>query len=138
MSEFERFALALALTESADRECAWGDPKAPQGISETWLSGNLAQVKGARFMALGRWQMHPAWYAEWADAGVEVDWSWDQAFRAALLRFWDKMVKGGWPALSIALIFHLGMNAFARGERDHVYASRFVKFWDAQTEVSKA
>ena len=115
MNEFERFALALAWTESSNQETVWGD----------------------RGLACGRWQMHPAWYAEWADPAIQVGWSWDRAFRAALRRFWDEYERQKVAISDRAMIFHLGASAFHRGEYDGPYAVRFAKFWDAQSSESK-
>ncbi len=67
MTGFERFAAALALTESDDDQKAWGD----QGL------------------AIGRWQMHPAFVAEWWPDDIAVGWSWDRLFHAALLKFYE-------------------------------------------------
>lgn len=116
MNEFERFALALAWTESNNNREAWGD----EGL------------------ACGRWCMHPAWYAEWADPAIRVGWSWDQAFRAALRRFWDEYERQGFTVAQKVQVFHLGRSAYELGERDTPYAVRFGKFWDAQTNESKA
>lgn len=116
MSEFERFALALAWTESNNNAEAWGD----------------------HGLAMGRWQVHPAWYAEWADPAIQVGWSWDQAVRAALRRFCDGTLGRGISVLGTAMIFHLGARAVARGEWDKDYEARFKKFWDAQTSENKA
>ena len=115
MSEFERFALALAWTESGNQETVWGD----------------------HGLAVGRWQMHPVWYAEWADPAIQVGWSWDTAFRAALLLFWDEYERQKTPIVDRALIFHLGASAFARGVRDRGYADRFATFWNAQSSENK-
>lgn len=115
MNEFERFALALAWTESNNNPEAWGD----------------------HGLAMGRWQMHPVWYAEWADPAIQVGWSWDQAFRAALRRFWDGTRGRGVSLLATVMIFHLGASAVERGEWEGVYEIRFMKFWDAQSSESK-
>lgn len=115
MNEFERFALALAWTESSNQETVWGD----------------------HGLAAGRWQIHPAWYAEWADPAIQVGWSWDQAFRAALRRFWNEYERQKKPVTERAQIFHLGASAFARGEWDAVYGARFEEFWNAQSSENK-
>jgi hypothetical protein len=136
MTEFERFAATLALTESADSEVAWGDPKELHEKAQMMVAGVLSQVPGAQFMAMGRWQMHPAWYAEWADPAMQVGWSWDTAFRAALHRFWNEMVMLKLQPVDAAMVFHLGESAYHRGERDEAYAKRFEGFWHAKTEES--
>ena len=136
MTEFERFAEALAKTESNDRELAWGDPKEHAGTSPIVVGGNDSLALGRNFMACGRWQMHPAWYAEWADPAIQVGWSWDDAFRAALKRFWVKETPNVTTEVDKAMIFHLGASAWARGEWDRPYADRFARFYGAKTEES--
>lgn len=137
MTEFERFALALALTESDDRELAWGDAKSREGLTYIGVGSGARRVEGAEFMAMGRWQMHPVWYAEWADPAIQVGWSWDTAFRAALRRFFDEYGRQDKPIWERAQIFHLGASAFARGEVDRDYALRFARFWDAQSSENE-
>ncbi len=104
MTGFEKFAKALALTESNDNAQAWGD----QGL------------------ACGRWQMHPAWVDEWWPDGIEVNWSWDHLFRAALLRFYTAKFQPGIVLSKIIMEFHLGAAAVASGEFDHAYARKFA------------
>lgn len=136
MTEFERFAAALAKTESDDSEVAWGDPKEPDGSTKLdWLWGGHTML-GANFMAMGRWQIHPAWYAEWADPAMQVGWSWDDAFRAALKRFYDKESRNVTTEVDKAMIFHVGAAAWARGEWDKYYETRFKRFYGAKTEES--
>lgn len=129
MTEFERFAEALAKTESEDSELAYGDPKQHEGLSWVYTKGGKAHVAGSNFMAMGRWQMHPAWYAEWADPAMQVGWSWDEAFRAALRKFWDAEERKGTQPLGRAMIFHLGASAIVRGDWDRDYGDRFHQFW---------
>ena len=130
MTEFEQFAEALAKTESEDSELAYGDPKQHEGLSWVKTKGGKAHVAGSNFMAMGRWQMHPAWYAEWADPAMQVGWSWDEAFRKALKRFWDEYERAKAPIAHRMMIFHLGASAFFRGEWDQDYADRFDRFWE--------
>jgi hypothetical protein len=129
MTEFERFAQALALTESDDSELSWGDPKQPEATSRAIVVGHDYRVRGAQFMALGRWQMHPAWFLEWYDPAISVSWSWDEAFRAALQKFWTAMQKLKLQPHHAAMAFHLGMSAYQRGDWDQTYAERFQRFW---------
>ena len=129
MTEFERFAEALAKTESGDLELAWGDPKNAHQESIVYRNGSGWLVSGRDFLAMGRWQMHPAWYAEWADPAMQVGWSWDEAFRAALHKFWDAYDRQSVPIANRMMIFHLGASAFARGQWDQDYADRFHRFW---------
>ena len=129
MTEFERFAEALAKTESDDRELAWGDPKEHTAPSTVDFFGHRLAIPGRDFMAMGRWQMHPAWYAEWADPAMQVGWSWDEAFRAALRKFWDAYDTQSVPIGHRVMIFHLGASAFARGQWDQDYFDRFHRFW---------
>ena len=103
MTEFERFAQALALTESNDDPKAWGD------------SG----------LACGRWQMHPAFYHDWMPSMVAVRESWDAVFRGALKRFWQHHFQGPTDRTRLAMIFHLGQHAVDSGEWDGPYAEKF-------------
>jgi hypothetical protein len=129
MTEFERFAQALALTESHDGEISWGDPKDATGASSGVIAGDPYTRPGRQFMACGRWQMHPAWFLEWYDPAISVSWSWDQAFRAALQKFWNAMQSLKLEPHHAAMAFHLGMSAYQRGEWDQTYADRFQRFW---------
>ena len=136
MADFERFAEALAKTESDDRELAWGDPKSREGLTYIGVGTAARRFEGSNFMACGRWQMHPAWYAEWADPAIQVGWSWDEAYRAALKRFWVKETPNVTTEVDKAMIFHLGSSAWARGEWDQPYADRFTRFYDTKTKES--
>lgn len=100
---FEEFADALSRTESNNNDRAYGD----EGL------------------ALGRWQMHPAWFFEWQLHTCKVDDSWFAVFRAALENFF-KSHKEQDP-VRLAMIFHLGAAAVARGKWDAAYAERFQK-----------
>jgi hypothetical protein len=112
MTDFERFAQALALTESNDNPHAWGD----QGL------------------AVGRWQMHPAFVDEWWPGDIGVDWSWDRLFRAALLRFYSTKCEPLVSVVNLVMQFHLGVHAVAEGKWDKDYEARFVGFY---TQVVK-
>lgn len=136
MTDFERFAEALAKTESEDSEIAWGDPKEPKGSTNLdWLWGGHS-ARGANFMAMGRWQIHPAWYHDWLDPELPVGASWDEAFRRALERFWNYFKALGRGALAIAMSFHLGVDAAKEGKWDDNYADRFTRYYNAKTEES--
>jgi len=131
MTQFERFATALAKTESGDRELAWGDPKEHDAYSVVTIDTEVAHVRGANFMAMGRWQMHPAWYHDWASVKVPVDASWDEVFRRALQVFWDGEQQAGRLAVQSAMIFHLGRHAVSEGRWDKAYGDRFLGYWGA-------
>jgi hypothetical protein len=131
MTYFERFARALAATESDDCEVAWGDPKTAEHVTYFKSEQGVSTIKGAQFMACGRWQIHPAWYQDWAKGGVSVGDSWDQAFKLALFAFWQRMDKIGAAPLKAAMIFHLGASAAAQGKWDEEYAQRFEKNYAA-------
>src|SRR5712671_728579 len=107
MTEFERFAAALAKTESNDFELTWGDAKEPDGTSQLHWGGLGHSAKGANFMAMGRWQMHPAWYHDWHEEDTAVDASWDEEFRRALERFWHNHLGGERSIVHMAMVFHL-------------------------------
>jgi hypothetical protein len=109
MTEFERFAAALALTESDNDQKAWGD----QGL------------------AMGRWQMHPAFVDQWWPTNIEVDWSWDHLFHAALLRFYTARYVQGVTLETVVMEFHLGVQAVKEGRRDATYLARFGKHYNA-------
>lgn len=108
MTDFERFAHALALTESHDNPQAFGDDG----------------------LAYGRWQMHPAFVDDWWPDDIGVDWSWDHLFRAALLRFYSTRSAAGVPLQKVVMEFHLGVHAVAAGEWDTKYGLRFADFYD--------
>ena len=131
MTGFERFAEALAKTESSDSETAWGDPKEMKSEPGPAGSQIVHKTIGLQFMAAGRWQMHPAWYHDWADLKVPADASWDEVFRRALQVFWDGEWQAGRSAVQSAMIFHLGHHAFLEGKWDQAYADRFKGFWGA-------
>lgn len=108
MTDFERFAAALALTESDNDQKAWGD----QGL------------------AMGRWQMHPAFIDEWWPDGIGVDWSWDHLFHAALLRFYTTKYVQGVTLSRVVMEFHLGVQAVEEGRWDKPYWNRFSKYYN--------
>lgn len=136
MTDFERFAEALAKTESEDSELAYGDPKQHEGLSWVNTKGGKAHVAGSNFMAMGRWQMHPAWYHDWVPLKVPVEASWDEMFREALEAFWNSGVGVGDDALTIAMKFHLGVAAVREHHWDDAYAMRFSRFYLTKTEES--
>jgi hypothetical protein len=87
-------------------------------------------------MAMGRWQMHPAWYHDWMPQKVAVEASWDEVFRLALETFWNNHPEGERHEVHIAMVFHLGRRAVERGDWDAAYAERFKRFYLAETEES--
>ncbi len=113
MTDFERFAAALALTESDDDQKAWGD----QGL------------------AVGRWQMHPAFVDEWWPDDIEVGWSWDRLFHAALLKFYTARFVQGVTLSTVVMEFHLGVAAVKEGRQDPHYLTKFVKFYDSPVQA---
>lgn len=136
MTDFERFAEALAKTESSDTEIAWGDPKQPTMTTYDHSFNPAIARPGRNFMACGRWQMHPAWYHDWVPLKVPVEASWDEMFREALENFWNNGVGVGDSPLQIAMKFHLGVAAVREGKSDDAYAKRFVGFFYRKTEES--
>jgi hypothetical protein len=109
MTDFERFASALAMTESNNNPQAFGDDG----------------------LAYGRWQMHPAFVDEWWPDDVGVDWSWDQLFINALLRFYDTRLQPGRSLIDVVMEFHLGVQAVKDGKWDKPYAERFTGFYSS-------
>jgi hypothetical protein len=107
VTDFERFAKALALTESTDNPRAWGD----EGL------------------ACGRWQIHPAWLDTYWPDDIGVAWSWDQLFRAALLRFWGEMRTKALSPEIMAMTFHLGHVPIPPGDWDEKYGERFANWY---------
>jgi hypothetical protein len=81
---FEKFAHTLALTESFDDPEAWGDYG----------------------QACGRWQMHPAFYAQWHGEAVLGE-TWDEEFKVALKRFWDAGQREDRSVAEMVAGFHL-------------------------------
>ena len=136
MTEFERFAEALAKTESGDLELAWGDPKEHKGTSPIVTGGHGSFALGRNFMAMGRWQCHAAWYHDWLDPDLPVGASWDEAFRRALERFWNYFKALGDQVIKIAMSFHLGVEAVKEGRWDADYGQRFQGFYYPKTEES--
>ena len=136
MTDFERFAEALAKTESNDSEVAWGDPKNPGGREMVHAINGTLNIHGNDFMAMGRWQIHPAWYHDWVPLKVPVEASWDEMFREALENFWNNSIGVGDDPLRIAMKFHLGVAAVRDGHWDVPYGLRFQGFYKAKTEES--
>lgn len=136
MTDFERFAEALAITESDDSELAWGDPKEPKGLSFVTVGTHQSRISGAGWMAMGRWQIHPAWYHDWVPLKVPVEASWDEMFREALENFWNNGVGVGDDPLTIAMKFHLGVSAVRGRKWDENYAKRFAGFYGIKIEES--
>lgn len=108
MTDFEKFAHTLALTESNDNPRAWGD----NGV------------------AAGRWQMHPAFVAEWVRRSIEVAESWDEVFRDTLEHFYQVRRAEGVKMVRLAMEFHLGVHGVAEGEWDKEYATRFLVYYN--------
>jgi len=100
--DFERWAKILAKVESHDNPHAWGD----EGL------------------AVGRWQMHPAFYHDFASLDIPVDASWDTAFRACLRNFFS--LHSADEPLHAAMMFHLGVHAVLYERKwDDAYALRW-------------
>ncbi len=110
-SNFEKFALALALTESDDNERAWGDD-----------GGH-----GVNYLACGRWQMHPAFVWEFGPAQVQVLDSWNTVFKHTLFNFWMSRGAAGRSENQIAMEFHLGVAAVKEGRWAKGYDEDFTK-----------
>jgi len=107
MTRFERFAEALALTESGNSPEPWGD------------DGRAA----------GRWQMHPEFFCDYHPLPAKAGETWDDWFRRTLEFFY--LHNGGYDAraIDLAMHFHLGKTAFKRGDDDPAYAVRFTRHW---------
>jgi hypothetical protein len=112
--EFKRFARALALTESNDKETAWGDGKSDK----------------TAYLACGRWQMHPAFFQTWTHGVYGVEASWDDVFESTLLHFWTVRRQFTDNVWRIAMEFHLGIRAVMDNRWDDDYAERFREFYD--------
>jgi hypothetical protein len=109
MTDFEKWAKALALTESNDNPHAWGD------------NGK----------ACGRWQMHPDFVDGWLPTNENVAESWDDLFHDTLLNFYNNRIQAGVEPHKVAMEFHLSRHAVAEGKDDPGYAARFAKFYGA-------
>lgn len=107
MLEFEKWRAALANTESNDNDRAWGD----EGL------------------AVGRWQMHPAFVWDFGPDVVTVRESWDALFSATLRNFWDERSRVTPDGVKLAMEFHLGVTAVRDGQWDEPYAQRFKGFY---------
>ena len=108
MIDFDKFLNALAMTESNDDTKAWGD----EGL------------------AVGRFQMHPAFVWDYGPDTVGVVWSWDHVFRETLRNFLAERepIHNG-DAVHIVMEFHLGVSAVSKGQWDKAYAERFARFY---------
>lgn len=113
MTDFEKFAHALALTETLNNPQAFGDDG----------------------RAYGRWQMHPAFVAEWAPTERDVNETWDGLFRDTLENFYLKRTRAGVPLHILVMEFHLGVHAVASGEWDSKYGLRFAEFYDGEVKT---
>lgn len=110
--DFVKFAAALGATESTDNPHAWGD----EGL------------------AVGRWQMHPAFVDDYyPDDVIEVHDSWNTFFRKVLLQFVTRREAAGSDVMRAAMEFHLGVEAVRIGQWDAQYADRFSRAWAALT-----
>ena len=107
MTEFDRFKRALAQTESGDFAQSWGD------------AGR----------ACGRWQMHPDWFSDYRPTDAIVGETWDEWFGRALQVFWLRRRSEVDTVLKMAEIFHLGYDAWKRGDHDDEYLYRFQRHW---------
>lgn len=159
MEPFDQFAQALALTESENTETAWGDggPTLTDGqkrvalaiasaadlmpldspARQVLLDHYYQMPRGVHFLACGRWQIHPAWYHDWAPKQIGVLDSWDTAFRKALALFFLHRMDYHGDVHRAALEFHLGVEAFEKGKLDQAYLDKFAKHY-AALEVEKA
>ena len=109
MTEFERWAKALAITETQDKPEKFGD------------AGR----------ACGRWQQHPEFFDEYYPGPALSGETWDAWFRRALTAFWlSKRSKYQEPQ-TLASIFHLGFKAWQRGDTDGKYDNDFARAWAA-------
>lgn len=105
--EFNKWKAALAMTESTNNDRAWGD----EGL------------------AVGRWQMHPAFVWDFGPDDVAVRESWDALFADTLLNFYATRAPHVPDPVKLAMEFHLGLHAVAEGQWDQVYADRFQGFY---------
>src|SRR6267378_2535557 len=116
MTDFERFAAALAKTESDDSELAWGDAKEPEGKAHMGTHDDWSWVKGAKFMAAGRWQMHPTFVHDYIEGAPAVGESWDEWFRSILEKFYKRHRGLSNDMTHLAMVFHLGLHAVHQGK----------------------
>lgn len=103
---FEEFADALSRCESNNDDRAYGD----EGL------------------ALGRWQMHPAFFHDYMPRKWLVDSSWRDMFKQCLEVFWNEHDGAKADPIKFAMMFHLGVAAVLdEGRWDAAYAERFQK-----------
>lgn len=105
--DYEKWRSALAMTESQNNPHAWGD----EGL------------------AVGRWQMHPAFVWDFGPDDVTVRESWDALFMSTLLNFFTERGPVVKDPVRLAMEFHLGVAAVAAGKWDDAYAVRFGSFY---------
>lgn len=120
MTEFQKFKIVLALTETKDQPEKFGD------------AGR----------ACGRWQMHPEFFFDFFPGRPRPGSTWDEWFEPALQGFWLHY-RARYPnVFMLAEIFHLGWRAWERGDHDAEYSARFRTYWETmvdetpKTEVS--
>jgi hypothetical protein len=129
MTDFERFAKALALTETHDLETAWGDAKSERPLTVVGHEPGSTVTAKCNFMAVGRWQMHPAWYHDWMRTVPPVGSSWDECFKAALLAFYATEKALGRSPMEMAMTFHIGHWPILQADWDEKYAERFANYY---------
>ena len=112
---FDAWAAALGEVESNNKPFSFGDDG----------------------LAMGRYQIHPAFMFQWFPKDkLAVRLSWDNAFMLALGKFFDHYsanlptftsgpAETASPALLLAMMFHLGVEGVHQGQWDTNYAQRF-------------
>lgn len=124
MSQFERWALALARTEQ-------------NMDSLTWLNiwDHTRQWKpGDSGFAWGPWQIHPEWVRDYMPTKA-AEWRrpWVSFLACCLQRFYERLGGDAVAPLRLAMTFHCGIEGVERGEWDVDYQERFSRMWAVGT-----
>ncbi|MCL4532561.1 MAG: hypothetical protein M1582_05140, partial [Actinobacteria bacterium] len=77
-------------------------------------SGNNAAAMGDDGRAAGRWQQHPAWFAQWYPATLGD--TWDVAFARAVQRYLRAEAAEGRTVFQALALFHLGHDPRTHGD----------------------
>lgn len=107
MIDFGVWAHALAMVETGDNWRLWGD------------SGQ----------AMGRWQMHPSFLWEYGPDTVGLAVTYDDVCHQTLVNFFAERSRVCDDPIRLAMEFHLGVGAVAKGKWDDAYARRFHGFY---------
>lgn len=126
-SDIMAWASALGEVETGNNPQAWGDFINKPATTHIAYDFPDAIHRLGSPRAMGRWQVHPEWYQEWAGP-VSAGDTWDDTVLKALARFYVHYITtSNLSPVEIAMVFHLGAHAvLSEHEWDTPYADRFV------------